>query len=172
MEFFNEETIAYYGNHVSFRESVSRNFSKSTLVAFTIFLYSSLQDDITRTASPKSSPYSSSSSIDFEQLPEMSEEEEYPISFAFAYDYSETTQLRRRVLVVVWYFPSSVTFRRVFEHVWMCLNAFECVWMCLNVFEHATASCIQAQFAWNYVISQERDFAVIKRIAKICWMNR
>lgn len=92
-EFFNEETIAFHGNQI-FRESVSRSFSKFTPVAFAIFLYSPLQDDITRIASPKSSPCSPSSSIDFEQLPEMFEEEEDPSSFAFAYDYSETTQLR------------------------------------------------------------------------------
>lgn len=99
----------------------------------------------------------------------MFEEEEDPSSFAFAYDYSETTQLRssskstgRRLIFSKFHNVSSCVWTRLnaFENVWACLKAFKRVWACLNVFERASASYMQAQLAWNYVISQKRDFAV------------
>lgn len=151
MEFFNEETIAYNGDQI-FWESISRNFSKSTLVTFALknFYIFSLQDDITRTASPKSSPYSSSSSIDFEQLPGIFERkgEKGPSSFAFAYDYSETTQLRSSSKSTGRRLTFS-NFHNVSSCVWTCLNMFERVWICLNVFEHVWTCLDRSERVWT-----------------------
>lgn len=92
---------------------------------------------------------------------------------------------RRRVLVVVWYFPSSITFRRVFERVWKCLGVFESVWTCLGVFERVWKRLnvferVWACFCFLYASAisvelcnfTETRLRCVKKIAKICWMSR
>lgn len=82
---------------------------------------------------------------------------------------------RRRVLVVVWYFPSSITFRRAFENVWACLKAFERVWACLNVFERVWACfCFLYASAISVELCNftETRLRCVKKIAKIRWMSR
>lgn len=124
----------------------------------------------------------------------MFEEEEDPSSFAFAYDYSETTQLRssskstgRRLIFSKFHNVSSRVWTRLnmFESVWRCLGVFERVWKCLNVLERVWKRLnvferVWACFCFLYASAisvelcnfTETRLRCVKKIAKIRWMSR
>lgn len=155
MEFFNEETIAYNGDQI-FWESISRNFSKSTLVAFAlknfyIFRCKTISRELplrNHRRIHRTAVSISNSCQEYSKGKEKKVRVRLPSHTITAKP--RNCVARRRVLVVVWHFPISITFHHVFERVWICLNAFEYVWTCLNMYERVWTGLDVFGHVWAY----------------------